>query len=82
MSDTKFKAQNIIRLLAGLLAIALMSCFMIKSSLSTSMVAAIIGLSILAFIIGVILFKSSRQDHQDDEYSDPVFVNETWILKR
>ena len=82
MSKTTFSAQKIFWPAAGLLSIALLSVTMIKSALSTPLVATFIGLLTLAFIIGALIHKATRRDDRANDISDPIFVNETWILKR
>jgi len=82
MRNTKYSAQNFIRLLSGLLAIGLFGGYMIQSSLPTPLVITFIGLLLTAYIIGVLVYRTTEPDDRKDGISDPIFVNETWIIKR
>ena len=80
--------ERTISLLGGLKLLGLSvvvgaaSVFILGSSLATPVAAALIGLLLLGSVFGVAILRKSDPVPEQTEISDPIFVNETWILKR
>ena len=74
--------QSTLRLLGLGVLIGAISVFILSSSLATPIALALIGVIILVSVIGVAARKTSGAAPENGPIADPIFVNETWILKR
>lgn len=82
MREQTVSLQGVLKLLSLGVIIAAACVFILGSSLATPVAATLIGALLLGSAFGVALLRKTDPAPERDEISDPIFVNETWILKR
>ncbi len=85
MRQKSASVQTLVRPLCVTIAITLICCFIILSPLSTPLAIGLISIFICVAFASLLGTKSRRGETETNKQSlmsDPVFINETWILKR